>query len=166
MGKTKGASPGRIPASEESPAQKPAPPARLTAIQQGNLGEVAFLHKATSLGFIVTSPWGYGHPYDFIVDTGQYRWRVQVKVSSFLINGFYEVTASAAPGADVIPTWSPKLISSWRTLFPKTAGTTSWSTRMVRRSLGSGMVSLAFFQNELFSRGISAASMSASGASA
>jgi hypothetical protein len=40
----------------------------------------------------VASPWGYGHPYDFIVQSGPHLWRVQVKVSSFLINGFYEVT--------------------------------------------------------------------------
>jgi len=64
----------------------------MTAIQRGNLGEAAFLQKATTLGFIVATPWGYGHPYDFLVDTGQHLWRVQVKVCSFLINGCYQVS--------------------------------------------------------------------------
>jgi PD-(D/E)XK nuclease superfamily protein len=46
---------------------------------QGDLGEVAFVHKAMSLGFTVAKPYGQLHPYDFIVEGGKNLWRVQVK---------------------------------------------------------------------------------------
>src|SRR5271166_781045 len=55
------------------------------------------------------------------------------------------------------------LIRVWYPLpFFLSHSTTSWSTRIVRRSLGSGMVSFAAFQNDLPSLGISESSMSAS----
>ena len=45
----------------------------------GELSEAAFLLKATSLGFVVTSPWGDSERYDFILDSGSRLWRVQVE---------------------------------------------------------------------------------------
>jgi hypothetical protein len=83
MGKPKGASRGRIPASEESPAPKSA--------KHGELGEVAFLHKATRLGFEVSLPYGHLHRYDFLVDNGTNIWRVQVKTGSLMVYGLYRV---------------------------------------------------------------------------
>jgi len=40
------------------------------------------MHKAASLGFTVTKPYGESEPYDFIVDSGKRLWRVQVKSGS------------------------------------------------------------------------------------
>ena len=45
-------------------------------------GELAFLHKAASLGFGVAQPYGDKEHYDFILDSGERFWRVQVKSTS------------------------------------------------------------------------------------
>ena len=45
----------------------------------GELAELAFFHKATSLGFGVAKPYGDSERYDFILDSGERFWRVQVK---------------------------------------------------------------------------------------
>jgi hypothetical protein len=45
----------------------------------GEAAEAAFLAKATSLGFGVAKTWGDSERYDFILDSGQKLWRVQVK---------------------------------------------------------------------------------------
>lgn len=47
--------------------------------RRGEVAEAAFLHKAASLGFSVSKPWGESDRYDFIVDHGGRCWRVQVK---------------------------------------------------------------------------------------
>ena len=52
---------------------------KLTSKTKGELGELAFSHKAASLGFGVAEPNGEDEAYDFIVDSGQRLWRVQVK---------------------------------------------------------------------------------------
>jgi len=83
MGKAKGGSRGRTPASEESSAPKNA--------QQGELGELAFLHKATSLGFALSLPYGHIHRYDFVVEGGRNLWRVQVKTGAYMKDGLYYV---------------------------------------------------------------------------
>jgi PD-(D/E)XK nuclease superfamily protein len=84
MGRAKGASRGRIPASKRSPAYNP--------VKQGERGEVAFLHKATSLGFELSLPYGHAHRYDFIVQSGSNLRRVQVKTTAYKSRGFYRVT--------------------------------------------------------------------------
>src|SRR3954465_7018511 len=65
---------------------------------QGELIELAFLHKAVSLGFTVAKPYGDSERYDFIVD---YRdnidrklLRVQVKSTAVLHQGSYRVLCS------------------------------------------------------------------------
>jgi hypothetical protein len=62
---------------------------------QGELVELAFLHKAVSLGFAVAKPYGDSERYDFIVD---YRdnidrklLRVQVKSTALLHQGCYRI---------------------------------------------------------------------------
>ena len=50
-----------------------------TCKQRGELAEIAFLHKASSLGFGVAKPYGDSERYDFILDSGERLWRVQVK---------------------------------------------------------------------------------------
>ena len=47
--------------------------------RRGEVAEAAFLHKAASLGFSISKPWGESDRYDFILDCGGYCWRVQVK---------------------------------------------------------------------------------------
>jgi hypothetical protein len=50
-----------------------------TRKQSGELAEIAFLHKAADLGFGVAKPYGDSERYDFILDSGERLWRVQVK---------------------------------------------------------------------------------------
>jgi PD-(D/E)XK endonuclease len=47
----------------------------------GEAAEAAFLAKATSLGFGVAKTRGDSERYDFILDSGQNLWRIQVKSS-------------------------------------------------------------------------------------
>jgi PD-(D/E)XK endonuclease len=47
--------------------------------ERGEIAETAFLWKAVSMGFGVAKPWGERGRYDFIVDTQERLWRVQVK---------------------------------------------------------------------------------------
>jgi len=54
---------------------------------RGILAEFAFLYKAASLGFGVAKPYGDQEPYDFILDSGERFWRVQVKSSSYSVPG-------------------------------------------------------------------------------
>jgi len=57
--------------------------------EKGELAELAFLHKAASLGFGVARPHGDSERYDFIVDSGERLWRVQVKSIFGLVEGIY-----------------------------------------------------------------------------
>jgi hypothetical protein len=51
----------------------------LSCKAKGELGELAFAHQAAALGFGVAKPHGDNECYDFIVDSGERLWRVQVK---------------------------------------------------------------------------------------
>jgi len=61
----------------------------LWAKRRGEVSELAFFYKAASLGFGVAKPWGDSERYDFIVDSGQRLWRVQVKSGSYHHNRRY-----------------------------------------------------------------------------
>ena len=85
---------------KENPTSAPRLPFRRTGDPklQGELIELAFLHKAVSLGFAVAKPYGDSERYDFIVD---YRGnidrrllRVQVKSTAVLHQGSYRVLCS------------------------------------------------------------------------
>ena len=52
---------------------------KLSSKTKGELGELAFSLKAASLGFGVAKPNGEDEAYDFILDSGERLWRVQVK---------------------------------------------------------------------------------------
>ena len=56
MRKGKAASPRRTRASRENSARKAAQARGLGITRRGDLGEVAFVHKAMSLGYVVASP--------------------------------------------------------------------------------------------------------------
>jgi PD-(D/E)XK endonuclease len=52
---------------------------RLGNKQRGDVAEMVFMRKASSMGFAVAKPWADGEPYDFVVRAGRVFWRVQVK---------------------------------------------------------------------------------------
>ena len=58
---------------------------------RGEVAEAAFLARASSLGFVVAKPWGGNERYDFIVDSGQDFWRVQVKSTQMRVRSSYRV---------------------------------------------------------------------------
>ena len=89
MNTLKDASCGRIPARQRSSVQEAAQIQRIDALERGDLGEVSFVRKAMSLGFVVAKPYGHNHPYDFLVQGGSSLWRVQVKTCSLERNGWY-----------------------------------------------------------------------------
>jgi Pyruvate/2-oxoacid:ferredoxin oxidoreductase delta subunit len=64
----------------------------------GEAAEAAFLAKATSLGFGVAKTWGDSERYDFILDSGQMLWRVQVK-SCRHFRSYYKVATRGATAA-------------------------------------------------------------------
>jgi hypothetical protein len=62
--------------------------------EKGELAELAFLHKAASLGFGVARPHGDSERYDFILDSGERFWRVQVKSIFGLVEGMYRMRST------------------------------------------------------------------------
>ena len=50
-----------------------------TTYDRGNISESILLQAYLKAGFIVSIPFGSGAPYDLMVDTGEYTYRVQVK---------------------------------------------------------------------------------------
>jgi len=92
MRKSRLAPRGRIRASEERSV--PVVPRQCGHAPglKGELGEVAFMHKAVSLGFALALPYGHIHRYDFIVESGTKLWRVQVKTTTVKQRGMYAVT--------------------------------------------------------------------------
>ena len=91
MRKGKAASPRRTRASRENSARKAAQARGLGITRRGDLGEVAFVHKAMSLGYVVAKPYGQMHRYDFMVEGGNKLWRVQVKTSTCMRDGRYQL---------------------------------------------------------------------------
>jgi hypothetical protein len=83
-------------ANEEAEfGMKPAPIVRggLWPKRRGEVSELAFFYKAAGLGFGVAKPWGDSERYDFILDSGQRLWRVQVKSVCHHFNRRYNVYA-------------------------------------------------------------------------
>ncbi len=66
--------------------------ARRNAKKRGEWVEMAFMHKASGLGFGVAKPYGDSERYDFILSSGKCLWRVQVKSTSYGVGGGYCVT--------------------------------------------------------------------------
>jgi PD-(D/E)XK endonuclease len=55
------------------------PPGYPTTKRRGEFAELAFMYKASSLGFGVAKPFGDSHPYDLLVQYGRRLHRIQVK---------------------------------------------------------------------------------------
>jgi PD-(D/E)XK endonuclease len=103
MDKAKGASSGRTPASRRRSVREASRASGLRGAQQGELGEAAFVYKAVSLGFVVAKPHGDMHRYDFIVESGNGLWRVQVKACATLKNGLYQANTCLKRAGVLIP---------------------------------------------------------------
>jgi PD-(D/E)XK endonuclease len=97
MSIAKGASRGRIPPRQRSSARKSAQAPGIGALERGDLGEVVFVHKAMSLGFVVAKPYGHNHPYDFFVEGGRNLWRVQVKTKDVQLRAQWIVHSGRLP---------------------------------------------------------------------
>ncbi len=85
MGKAKRATRGRTRASEESCARQASKKGSAKP-KEGEQGELAFLSKASSMGFALSLPYGHMQRYDFLVDSGKNIWRVQVKTTKHMLN--------------------------------------------------------------------------------
>jgi PD-(D/E)XK endonuclease len=66
---------------------------------RGEAAEAAFLAKAANLGFGVARVWGDSERYDFILDSGQKLWRVQVKSTQRFDGSRYIVKTRGATQA-------------------------------------------------------------------
>jgi hypothetical protein len=103
MRKDRGVPRRRIPASEDIPVRRVDRQRGLQSRRNGDLGEVAFLHKAMKLGFMVAQPYGTMHPFDFVVQGGRNLWRVQVKAAVHLRKGLYAVNIYRSEGKKLRP---------------------------------------------------------------
>ena len=88
---------------KEEAARKESGRKRFPPKWMGELWELDFLRKALGMGMLVSKPWGDSYRYDFIVDTGGVRWRVQVRAteSRFGARG-YAVHASVYVGQKIV----------------------------------------------------------------
>jgi hypothetical protein len=75
----------------------------LNTKRRGELGEIAFAHKAIALGFPVCQPFGDSERYDFILDGGRALWRIQVKSSTHILSGLYHVNAHRRTMGTAVP---------------------------------------------------------------
>jgi hypothetical protein len=92
-----------------------------TSKRRGELAELAFLFKAASLGFTVAKPYGDSDRYDFILDTGQRLYRVQVKSASRLSQGAYFLTTQRCCNGVGIPYTSDEIDFLAGYVFPEDA---------------------------------------------
>jgi hypothetical protein len=97
---------------QNPPAQKRIPQSprdhELTTKRRGELAELAFTLKATTLGFAVSKPYGDSERYDFIVDSHEPNTmpklsRVQVKCSTQLVDGLYRTNAHRRINGRAVP---------------------------------------------------------------
>src|SRR5215470_9401886 len=69
----------RLPHQPTESHDNSAQPPKFDASRHGEVGELAFVLKATSLGLTPSRPYGDRLPYDFLLDCGGRVWRIQVK---------------------------------------------------------------------------------------
>jgi hypothetical protein len=67
-----------------------------TRKSRGEAAEAAFLAKAANLGFGICKPWGDSERYDFILNSGERLWRVQVKSTGRFAEKRYRVKSSGS----------------------------------------------------------------------
>jgi len=70
---------GQFKALDEARVEPQDVALHLPSNKRGEIAGLIFMRKAVSLGFGVAKPWGNSERYDFILNTGDLFWRVQVK---------------------------------------------------------------------------------------
>ena len=75
---------------------------------RGELAELAFAHKAATLGFGIAKPYGDSERFDFILISrdwpeGDKLWRVQIKSSATLFRGVYNVKTNRGTADGGVP---------------------------------------------------------------
>jgi PD-(D/E)XK endonuclease len=82
-----------VPAGQRAGWDRKGKAQKGTRKQRGELAEMGFMFKAAGLGFGVAKPCGDSERYDFILDSGNRLWRVQVK-STYVARGHrYAISA-------------------------------------------------------------------------
>jgi len=83
---------------------KARPARRPETKRRGDIAEIAFLQRATNQGLRVSKPYGDSDRYDFIIDNGTHRLRIQVKSTGKLIaKDKYHVNAGRRLGLSAVP---------------------------------------------------------------
>jgi len=78
-------------------------PGWLPPKRKGEMAELAFMRKAIGMGLMVSKTWGDSDRYDFIVDGGGRRWRVQVRSTETRLGPRgYAVHASIYVGKKIV----------------------------------------------------------------
>jgi PD-(D/E)XK endonuclease len=97
---------------QRTPQMVPLVRGPLNCKAKGDLAELAFLFKAASLGFGVAQPYGDKERYDFILDSGERFWRVQVRSTSYAEaeRSAYTVNASHIGKGHKVETYQPEEI--------------------------------------------------------
>jgi len=88
--------PSSPPRRPRASGPKTARQRELNTKRRGELSELAFVHKAASLGFGVAKPYGDSERFDFILISrdwpqGDKLWRVQVKTSTCMRDHLYQL---------------------------------------------------------------------------
>lgn len=65
--------------SEETLQQELRHAAKLNNKHRGDVAEMVFMRKASTMGFGVSKPWADSEGYDFVLRSGKALWRVQIK---------------------------------------------------------------------------------------
>ncbi len=89
-----------VPAGQRAGRDRKGKPQKGTGKQRGELAEIRFMLKAAGLGFGVAKPWGDSERYDFILDSGNRRWRIQVKSTYVARTHSYTVHAQGGSGGN------------------------------------------------------------------
>jgi len=94
---------------EETLSSEAADAANLNSMQRGQLAELIFMRKASSLGFSVSKPWGEGERYDVIIRMNEVFWRVQVKsvLAKSPSKSHYRIKTSCGSSSRPYRTYSP-----------------------------------------------------------
>ena len=97
---------------QRTPQTAPLVRGPLNCKAKGDLAEIAFLHRAAAFGFGVATPYGDKEHYDFILDSGERFWRVQVRSTSYFEanRNAYTVNASHIGKGRQVKTYQPEEI--------------------------------------------------------
>lgn len=99
-----------VPAGQRAGRDRKGKSQKGTHKQRGELAEMRFMLKAAGLGYGVAKPWGDSERYDFVLDSGERFWRVQVKSTYVARAPKYAVNACKQGGNRRKTAYTPKEI--------------------------------------------------------